>query len=208
MDLFKRVNSKAFLLLYLVVFAGLLGVLVSQKLMSEKDERTIPAELAPYIVSPPGRIPQFLLYSGEGKVLTEQSLRDRWSFIYFSQPSCLPDCEAVFTVLDNLQDLSASNKRQFIVINYDSEKAKSGLPAAKGFQVYSADKAMMEKLTAAFAFLFLRTDFADNYLLEQQHSIFLTDPKGRVYARFEPPYTSLKIQAEFIRLRDFYARTE
>jgi hypothetical protein len=67
---------------------------------------------------------------------------------------------------------------------------------------------MLEMLTEAFAFLSLRTDFADHYQLEQQHSIFLTDPKGRAYARFEPPYTSLQIQAEFIRLRDFYARTE
>lgn len=208
MDLFKRVNSKGFLLLYLVVFACLLGLLLFQQLQVKKDERVIPTELAPLLISPPAHIPQFLLYSNERKVLTDQSLLGKWSFIYFSHPNCLPECEAVFTVLKNLQQLSATNRRQFLVINYDSEKATARLTAAKDFPVYSADKAMLEMLTEAFAFLSLRTDFADHYQLEQQHSVFLTDPKGRVYARFDPPYTSLQIQAEFIRLRDFYARTE
>jgi cytochrome oxidase Cu insertion factor (SCO1/SenC/PrrC family) len=208
MDLFKRVNSKVFLLLYLVVFASLLGMLVFQQLQVEKDERDIPTELAPLLVSPPAHIPQFLLYSNDRKVLTEQSLLGKWSFIYFSHPNCLPGCEAVFSVLENLQQLSASNSRQYLVINYDSEKTTARLSVAKDLPVYSADKSMLEMLTEAFAFLSLRTDFAEYYQLEQQHSIFLTDPKGRVYARFEPPYTSLQIQAEFIRLRDFYARTE
>lgn len=208
MDLFKRVNSKGFLLLYLVVFACLLGILVFQQLHVEQDEREIPDELASTVVSPPGRLPQFLLYSKSGSVLTDQSLLGKWSFIYFSHPGCLHDCEAVFSVMENLQQLSATNMRQFVVINYDHEQSKVELPTMTDLTVYSGDKTMLEILSKAFAFLSLRTDFADGYQIEQQHSIFLTDPKGRVYARFEPPYTSLQIQADFFRLRDFYARTE
>jgi hypothetical protein len=132
----------------------------------------------------------------------------KWSFIYFSQPNCLPSCEAVFSVLNNLQQLSATNQRQVLVINFDHEQASVSLPAVDNLFIYSADKAMLDTLTEEFAFLFLRTDFVDHYQIEQQHSIFLTDPKGRVYARFEPPYTSLQIQDDFFTLRDFYARTE
>lgn len=208
MDVIKRVNSKGFLLLYLAVFACLLAILVFQQRMTEKDEREIPAELAAFIVSPPGRLPQFLLYSTEREVLTDQSLRGKWSFIYFSQPDCTPECEVVFSVLDNLKQLSATNRRQFLVINFDSEQATATIPAANGLPVYSGDKSMLAKLEEAFAFLYLRTDFAEHYQLEQQHSIFLTDPKGQVYARFEPPFTSLQLQQTFFQLRDFYARTE
>lgn len=208
MDVFKRVNSKGFLLLYLVVFACLLGVLVFQQLQVEKDERDIPAELAPVLVSPPARLPQFLLYSQDRQVLTDQSLLGKWSFVYFSQPRCLPACEAVFSVLTHLQQLSASNQRQVVVINFDTEKAGARFSAANYFPVYSGDEIMLETLTEAFAFLSLRNEFSDSYQWEQQHSIFLTDPKGRVYARFEPPYTSLTIQSTFFQLRDFYARTE
>lgn len=208
MDIFKRVNSKGFLLLYLLVFACLLGLFVFQQRQVENDERDIPAELAPYLVSPPARLPQFLLYSNEQNVLTDQSLLGKWSFIYFSEPHCLPECEAVFSVLENLQKLSASNRRQFFVINFDHEQARTAFPSAGQLPVYSADKAMLDSLAEAFAFLSLRTDSANSYQLEQQHSIFLADPKGRVYARFEPPFTSLQIQGAFFQLREFYARTE
>lgn len=208
MDLFKRVNSKGFLLLYLAVFVALLGILVFQQLKVEKDERDIPVELAPLLVSPPVTLPQFLLHSAQRQVLTEQSLMGKWSFIYFSEPHCQPGCDAVFSVLSNLQQLSASQQRQVVVINFDAEQAVSRLATLTHLPVYTGKENMLETLTEAFNFLFLRTELVDGYQLEQQHSIFLTDPKGRVYARFEPPYTSLNIQDDFIRLRDFYARTE
>lgn len=208
MDLFKRVNSKGFLLLYLVVFACLLAMLLFQRSQTEKDERIIPEPFARFIVSPPRQIPQFLLHSAEGKVLTEQALRGKWSFVYFSQPRCRPDCEPVYSVLNHLRQLSASNQQQVLVINFDDEQAQERILAAQDLAVYSGDKAMLDSLADAFAFLFLRTDFTDHYQLEQQHSIFLVDPKGRVYARFEPPFTSLHIQKRFFSLREFYARTE
>jgi hypothetical protein len=44
--------------------------------------------------------------------------------------------------------------------------------------------------------------------LEQQHSLFLIDPKGRLYARFEPPFSSVSLQQRFIEIRQFFARTE
>jgi protein SCO1/2 len=154
-------------------------------------------------------LPQFLLYSAQQKVLTEQSLLGKWSFVYFSEPNCLPECDVVFAVLDNLQKLSATQQRQVLVMNFDAEQAASHFAELTNLSVYSGKETMLETLTQAFAFLSLRTDeLIEGYQLEQQHSIFLTDPKGRVYARFEPPYTSLQIQNDFIRLRDFYARTE
>jgi hypothetical protein len=115
----------------------------------------------------------------------------------------------VFAVLDNLQKLSATQQRQVLVMNFDAEQAASHFAELTNLSVYSGKETMLETLTQAFAFLSLRTDeLIEGYQLEQQHSIFLTDPKGRVYARFEPPYTSLNIQDDFIQLRDFYARTE
>jgi hypothetical protein len=67
---------------------------------------------------------------------------------------------------------------------------------------------MIEKLAHAFEFLFLRTDLAHGYLLEQQHHIYLLDPKGRVYAVFKPPFDSVMIQQIFLAIRTFYARNE
>lgn len=212
--LFKRFNSKAFLLLYLVVFGCLLLVWQFRFEHQQPDERDIPAELQALVVSPPMPLPQFLLHATEKSgVLTEQSLLGKWSFIYFTHPACLPQCEPVLTVMHNLQQYFASRDLQFLLINFDSDQQRSMASVLRfvklDFPTFSADQKMTDSLSKAFDFLYLRTRHDDaTYSLEQQHTIFLIDPKGRVYARFEPPFTSRAIQEGFFSLRAFYARTE
>lgn len=212
MALFKSFNSKGFLLLYLAVFASLLTVWLFRTKQVEIDQREIPDELRSVLVSPPRTLPQFLLYDVDKQVFTDQSLRRKWSFIYFTHPGCLPQCEPVLSVMHNLKQFFASRDLQFVLINFDSRQAAdvSALLAERdmNFPFYAADADMLKPLTEAFAFLYLHTELERGYSLEQQHSIFLIDPKGRVYARFEPPFTSLSIQETFFRLRDFYARSE
>lgn len=209
MDLFKRVNSKGFLLSYLVVFGCLLSFMLFRQSQLEQDTRDIPSSLSSVLVSPPSPIPQFVLFSSDRLVLTDQSLRGKWSFIYFTHPHCRPQCEPILTVMANLQQLFASNQIQFILLNVDNQTDDFvATDLISSLRLYSGDPSVIESLTQSFDFLSLRTDYVDGYTLEQQHSIFLTDPKGRVYARFEPPFTSLDIQQSFFSLRAFYARTE
>lgn len=212
MALFKSFNSKGFLLLYLVVFAAMLLVWLSRQESAGEDKRQIPAALKAEIVSPARDIPQFLLQSTDRQKLTEQSLRGKWTFIYFTHPHCLPYCEPVLEVLENLQTLLANVEQQFVVINFDSERSGelSSLLASRNMSlpVFSGEQSMLEMLAGAFDFLYLREEIGDDAQIEQQHSLFLTDPKGRLYARFEPPFSSLSIQQQFFALRDFYARSE
>lgn len=212
MALFKSFNSKGFLLLYLVVFAAMLLVWLSRQESAGEDKRQIPASLKAEIVSPARDIPQFLLQSVNKQKLTEQSLRGQWTFIYFTHPDCLPYCEPVLEVLENLQTLLANAEQEFVVINFDSERSGelASLLATRemSLPVFSGDAAMLSMLAGAFEFLYLREDNGAGAQIEQQHSVFLTDPKGRLYARFEPPFSSLSIQQQFFALRDFYARSE
>jgi len=70
-------------------------------------------------------------------------------------------------------------------------------------------KTEIEQLARDFVALFLKTDFSDgSYQIEQEHHLFVVDPKGRVYATFRPPYTSRSIQSQFLKLRYFYAQSE
>ncbi len=210
--LFKRFNSKGFLLLYLVVFASLLTLWFFRMEQARYDHREIPESLRPVLVSPVKELPQFVLFDSDKQVLTEQSLLGKWSFIYFTHPRCLPQCEPVLSVMHNLKQLFASQDMQFLLINFDSRQLSADMQKIfadrEMFPLYSGEKQMLTTVTEAFDFLYLRTDLEQGYSLEQQHSLFLTDPKGRLYARFEPPFTSLAIQQTFFQLRDFYARSE
>lgn len=211
--LFKRFNSKGFLLLYLVVFASLLMGWLFRTDQARYDHREIPESLRPVLVSPVTELPQFVLYGPDKQVFTEQSLLGKWSFIYFTHPRCLPQCEPVLSVMHNLKQLFASRDMQFLLINFDSrqlsaEMGKVFADREMRFPLYSGEKKMLTTVIEAFDFLYLRTELEQGYSLEQQHSLFLTAPKGRLYARFEPPFTSLAIQQSFFELRDFYARSE
>lgn len=205
----KKVNSKGFLLLYLLVIVIMLLLWVSRLQITQPETRDIPVALKPYLFSPARPLPQFLLNSKGKQVLTNQSFMQRWSFVYFTHPHCQPECEAVLAVLNNLSQFFAAADIQFLLINYDdqqsiyeTEQVKTALP------LYTGDKQILDTVMKAFGFLFLRTQFKQDYQIEQQHDIFLVDPKGRVYARFKPPFTSFTIQQQFFALRGFYARSE
>ncbi len=212
MKLFKSFNSKGFLLLYLVVFTSLLLAWLFRVEQKQIDHRQIPPSLAPLLISPPAELPQFLLYSDTAAVLTEQSLRGKWSYVYFTHPACLPQCEAVLSVMHNLQQLAAPSETQFVLINFDSEqqtlRPEWWLQNMPTLPLYGGDRKIVSELSDRFEFLYLRTALERGYSLEQQHSIFLVDPKARVYARFEPPFSSPLIQQQFIAVREFYARSE
>ncbi len=212
MMLFKSFNSKGFLLLYLVVFACLLLAWLFRVEQSQVDNRQIPASLDSLLRSPPAELSQFLLHSDTMQVLTEQSLRGQWTYVYFTHPACLPQCEAVLSVLHNLQQLSAQSETRFVLINFDSNQEAHRpdwwLQNTPSLPLYSGKKEVISRLAEQFEFLYLKTALERGYSLEQQHSIFLVDPKARVYARFEPPFSSPLIQQQFLAARDFYARSE
>ena len=209
MDMYTRLNSKRFLLLYLVVIACLLSVWVFKLVGKPSETRSIPDTLSPFLTTPPAPLPQFLLYSDAKSVFTDQSLIGKWTFVYFTHPDCMPSCDPVFMVLKNLKHLFAGQSVEFALMNFDVNHTDiSNLATVSELPVYRGDGRMMAELEAAFGFYALRTDYQNDYSLEQTHAIFLIDPQGRYYARFEPPFTSYGIQAVFLAIRSFYARTE
>jgi len=207
---FKGFNSKGFLLLYLVVIVIMLMLWFSRLELSQADTRKIPDSLAAFLVSPARSLPQFLLASEEKRVFTNQSFSQHWSFVYFTNPSCRPECTPVLAVLENLKQYFAAQDIQFLLINFDTlqKQSASSLTLDSTLPLYSGDETVIDKLTQAFDFLYLRNRFERGYSLEQQHAIYLVDPKGRVYARFELPFTSQLLQQRFFAIRQFYARSE
>lgn len=209
---FKGFNSKGFLLLYLVVIVIMLMTWLSRLEFSQPDTRNIPAELKPFLLSPARELPQFLLYDEKKQVLTNQSFKEHWSFVYFSHPQCLPQCDAILEVLENLQRYFAAADMQFLLINYDASQ-QTDLALASGQELsnlpmYHGEQAVIDELSQSIGFLYLREEFKTGYQFEQQHDIYLIDPKGRLYAKFQPPFNSLQLQQLFFAIRAYYARTE
>ncbi len=89
-DISKSLNSKRFLLTYLIIIGFLLVIWVNQLPLMREDNRAIPPEMLEYLESPPRDLPAISLTSNEGQVLTNEWLENKWSFVYFCHGNCLP----------------------------------------------------------------------------------------------------------------------
>ena len=212
----QGLNSKCFLITYLMIVSFLLLLWFNRQSFTEQDARVIPVDMKDYIESPPRPLPVFSLSSADKQVLTNDWLHNKWSFVYFSHQHCWPECHTALQKIKGLHASFANNDLQFLIIDIDDENETAETLAnflssqqLDFVQVGSADVRQINALAKSFVALFLRSDYADgSYKIEQEHHIFVVDPKGRVYATFRPPYTDLSIQSQFIKLRRFYAGTE
>jgi len=203
----SKLNSKLFLVLYLVVVVIILVLWMSRLDIAQPDRRVIPESLKPILISPPKALPQFILTTDSGGLLTNTSVMERWSFVYFTHPNCQPDCSIVYSVLENLKELFASQSTQFFLVNFMSSEKESVFSSS--LSVYSAPKKVLQPVMASFNFLYIDPkDYGDTDKVEQQQYIYLIDPRGRAYAVFKPPFSSFFIQKQFFELRRFYALTE
>jgi cytochrome oxidase Cu insertion factor (SCO1/SenC/PrrC family) len=48
----------------------------------------------------------------------------------------------------------------------------------------------------------------EGYLVSHNSTIFVVDPRGRLYGRFPPPHVPLEIAESFIKIRAFYDEQE
>ncbi len=210
----KSPNSKCFLLTYLALVVFLLVLWRSGTEAIVSDQREIPSDLSAYLVSPPTEIAS--LFLDKKQVLTSELFTNKWTFVYFAHHQCLPSCSQTLKLLSSLRESFSSNNIQFIIIELDPDKGPSPDKLALFLEAQDLDlmpiTASVEvtrQLASQFKELFLITNYADGrYQIEQQHQLFIVDPKGRVYARFPQPYTLSIIQKAFVSMRLFYAQTE
>lgn len=211
----QGLNSKCFLVTYLVIVSFLLVLWFTRTGLLQKDLREIPTELQAYITSPPRQINEYAATLNEKQVLTNSIFGDKWTIVYFSHANCVPSCFPAFKKLAAFQSAHASQDIKVIIINLDSDDSKRGKLAellrqnSLDFPILEVEKPVLEILTKVFVSLYLTTEFTDGtYQIEQQHDLFLVDPKSRVYAVFDDKTSSAIIHNNFVSLRQFYAKSE
>jgi len=211
----KGFNSKCFLITYLMIVGFLLVLWMNRLPLMNKEQRQIPIDMQSYTASPARQLPKFSLNTPNKLVLTNNWFNGKWSFVYFSHSQCLPTCQPALKEMNRLKSSFANADFQFLIIGIDTEQETADklgdfLHEQKlDFNVATSSVKVIDALASKFIALFLQTDYADgSYQIEQKHNLFVVDPKGRVYATFKPPFNHAFIQAEFLKLRYFYAKSE
>jgi cytochrome oxidase Cu insertion factor (SCO1/SenC/PrrC family) len=181
--------------------------------LMQKDTRVIPDGLQTYLESPPRLLPELVLSTKNKLVLTSEWFRSKWSVVYFTHSNCLPTCRPSLDEMKGLQKTFANADFQFLIIGLDIQHETADnlsqflMSQGYDFTTATGSEKEIEMLSKVFVALFLQTDFTDgSYQIEQEHYLFVVDPKGRVYATFRPPFR--RVASQFFALRDFYAKTE
>jgi cytochrome oxidase Cu insertion factor (SCO1/SenC/PrrC family) len=211
----QGLNSKCFLVTYLVIVVFLLILWFNRTDLLQEDLRVIPAELQAYIISPPRPISEEEAILNNKQVLTINLFKDNWTLVYFSHANCLPSCLTGLNKLATFQSAYASKDVGTLLIDLDSDvHARGKLDQLLQYQnfnfpVLEAEEAVIEGLAKTFIALYLKSDLGGGYYqIEQEHKLFLVDPKSRVYAVFDEQTPALTIDNSFAELRSFYAKSE
>lgn len=211
----KGLNSKCFLITYLMLVGFLLVLFMNRLPLMNKEQRDIPSSMQTYITSSARPLPEFSLNTNTKLMLSNSWLANKWSVVYFSHSNCLPACQPALQEMKNLQSNFANTDFQFLVIGIDAEHDTANTLVDFlhkhdfDFNVGTASTNIIDTLARNFIALFLKTDYADgSYQIEQEHHLFVVDPKGRVYATFKPPFNDAIIRSNFLELRSFYAKSE
>ncbi len=209
----KGFNSKCFLLTYLIIVGLIIVLWMNRQPFMGKDSRVIPKAMQPYLESPPRKLDSFTLKTKEKLALTNDWFEKKWTFVYFTHSACLPACRFGLDSMKELKTAFATSDLQFLTIGIDAQHENADdlyqflVSQGYDFTVATGSEKELEKVATSFIALFLQTNFTDgSYQIEQEHHLFIIDPKGRIYATFRPPYKN--VRSHFLALRAFYAKTE
>ena len=203
-NMFKNVHSKRFLLTYLGLVALLLLFFLSMSQEQQPFESPAEPDAMLTMFEPNLEIPQFLAHNADNSVFTNDALVGKWSFIFFTSADCY-DCEAIFKVLANLKAGLANRAVQIVLVD------RSGLQASELLAVSQSHDLTAQVITVAAAATdknSLPAFFTRSRAFAHQdlgYAVFLVNPKAKLTARFQAPFTSVLIRQSFIQIRAEYA---
>ena len=207
-------NIKKILPWVLVVIVPLsLGILFSQYLHQGKS--TLEGVTA--TVLPEARaLPDFLLEDHHGKAFTNESLRGKWSFVFFGYTHCPDVCPTTLALLNQVDEKLKKAKDivlpQTIFISVDPERDTMEQLAEyvpyfnPEFIGVRGSIQQLQALTAPLGIAFGQEGNeegdveSDDYEVFHSSRILLIDPKARLKALFSSPQDVNQIASDYIKI--------
>ena len=177
--------------------------------LGHETEVQPPEEIVDYLFWQAKDLSDFKLVGANSKTLGLNDLKGKWSFIFFGYTHCPDVCpltlgvlRQAFTLLEN--NPAAFQEIQGIFISVDPKRDTPEL--LKEYVSYFSDKftgvtgdtAQLDALSRQMSALYTvhpkePEKTGDSYLVSHNSTIFLVDPRGRLYGRFPPPQTPQEI---------------
>jgi len=157
-------------------------------------------------LNPPQPLPSFELIDMEGVPFTRESLKRRWSFVFFGYRTCPDICPLTLTALQTLAErLGSRASIQFIFITIDPQKdtptlLKNYFQETKFNRIkgVTGDKATIFELAKS-----MKIHLDANTLAEHSGTLSLINPKGELAAIFTSTEKPAMIAQDFKQIMGY-----
>ena len=192
-------SSKARTLLFVFGFMALmLGILFARVLspvpISKEDLR----KQGFYLLDQPRPIANFHLFNHKGQSVTQKTLTDKWSIVFFGYTTCPDVCPTTLALMNQVYQQLTEEQRaqlQVVLVSVDPErdtveKLSQYIPYFNAdFLGLTGDLQQITNLATTVSTVFAKTQFeGDSYLVDHSGNLVLLNPVGQYVGFFRSPH--------------------
>lgn len=211
----NNTSTKRFFTSLLVLAIILLGIGLYLR-QNKATFTSIPATLDvnATVLNKPRAISPFNLINNEGKLMTRDSLKGHWTFMFFGFTHCAHICPTTMMELSQVYKqlesrLSANELPQVLLVSVDPVRdtvskintyVKSFDP---NFIGATGDKAQIDKLARSVGAVYIKvakkqqTESKADYNIDHSGAVMLIDPQANLRAFFTMPHNANKLARDF-----------
>jgi protein SCO1 len=202
-------RNHAVVIAIVAIVAATAGALLAR---SAFDGARLPqaAMTAGTLLDPPRPLPALTLVDQAEQPFTLDRLRNRWTLLFFGFTNCPDVCPATMGVLKqietSLQDLSAEQRPQVVLVSVDPERDTPQQLASyvkffsPSFTGVTGTQDAIDAFTRAMGVPVAISKRDGNYSVDHSAAIFLIDPGMNLRALFSTPHEPAKIGADYRRI--------
>jgi len=198
-------RSTLWIILGAAVLAGAAGLLLGKRMNpAPAGAAAITHGLA---YPAPRPLAPFTLARADGKSLTLDDLRGRWSLLFIGFTHCPDVCPTTLTTFAQVEKQFAAAapaiKRQFVFVSVDPERDDAA--QLRTYTEYfspaiiaaTGTKPELDAFTRQLGVLYVKVPLAGgDYTIDHSAQIMLIDPQARLAAIFRPPHDAAGIVAD------------
>jgi len=195
------------------------GIAVAGSLALQPDAG-LPDDLRDFALAEPAQLQTVTLADGKGAVAFPGDADNRWTLLAMGFTHCPDICPFMLTNLAEVESqmkghLSAAELPRFVFLSVDPSRDTTTYLAeyvshfSDDFLGITGPPPAIDQLTKELgAFYRLGPKDSDgDYTVDHSAEIFLIDPKGRLFGKFQPPLDPQETTVRFKNARRFYAQS-
>ena len=188
---------------------ALLALVIGVAISKSQTAPVKPPKISGTILPKPRLLPAVSLTDSNGKPMTPDSLKGKWTLIFFGYTNCPDICPAALTVLQQTAALleqkpPVMDRIRVLFVSVDPQR---DTPAVlnkyvryfhKSFVGATADDKTLKLLTRRLGIVYYigKKDKAGRYTVDHSAQILLLDRQARLYAVFTGPHEARKLAAD------------